>query len=61
MIRSNQKMISLLLILMDAAVCVLAMPLAYGLRFWGWDSQGGLPLEVSLWMLVPVVPLFLLL
>jgi len=60
MIKSNQKILNMTLILLDGAVCGCAMVAAYFLRF-VFYHDAHLGLEVYLRLLVPTIPVYALL
>lgn len=60
MIKSNQKILNMTLILLDALVCAAAMVTAYYLRFAFYD-RAHLGLELYLRLLVPTVPVYAML
>lgn len=58
MIRSNQKLLNMTLILLDGAVCIIAMPLAWYLRFFSYEAEGYLGLGPYFRLLILIVPAY---
>ncbi len=61
MIKSNQRILNMCLILLDGAICACSMAAAYWLRFLGYQGTGYLALTVYLQMLVIILPFYALL
>lgn len=60
MIKSNQKILNIIFVLLDGVICAAAMVAAYYLRFLGY-TRAHLGLEYYLELLIPTVPVYILL